>query len=53
MNTGILKEWDNEETAAYNLYKEEVNKTKKQKLYKAFKVLQEANETKRFLLLVK
>jgi hypothetical protein len=53
MNTGILKEWDNEETVAYNLYKEETNKTKKQKLYKTFKALQAANETKRFLLLVK
>jgi hypothetical protein len=53
MNTGILKEWDNEETAAYNLYKEEVNKTKKQKLYKAFLAIQAKNEDKRFILLVK
>jgi hypothetical protein len=42
-----------DETAAYNLYKEETNKAKKRKLYKAFQAIQDANETKRFLILVK
>ena len=49
----ILKAMDEAEGIAYFDYSSETKKTVKQKLYKAFKALQEANEIKRFLLLVK
>jgi hypothetical protein len=45
-----IRQMDIDETAAYNLYAAEKSKTKKQKLYKAFKAIQEANEDKRFIL---